>query len=111
MGAPEDRQSELDDLGVRIKAARAAQAPKRSRGEGEVRAATVAWRMVTELVVGVMIGSAIGWGIDRLLGTLPLFLIVFGILGFVAGVKAMLRSAEEIQRKMAAAEEAKRPKE
>ena len=109
MGVPEDRRTELDDLGARIKAARGAPAPRRNR-EGDARVAALAWRMVTELVVGVMIGSAIGWGIDRLLGTLPLFLIVFGILGFVAGVKTMLRSAEEIQRK-AAAERTTRPKE
>ena len=103
MGAPDDRGRPLDDLGHRIAAAREAQRPKRSRAEGEVRAASVAWRMVTELVVGVFIGAAIGWGIDRLLGSLPLFLILFGILGFVAGVKTMLRSAEEIRRKQEAA--------
>ena len=50
--------------------------------------------------------AAVGWGIDSLLGSLPLFLIVFGILGFVAGVKTMLRSAQEIQEKKLA-EEAK----
>lgn len=103
MGVPEDRQKELDDLGNRITAARAAHQPKRSRAEGEVRAASIAWRMVTELVVGVFIGAAIGWGIDRLIGSLPLFLIVFGMLGFAAGVKTMLRSAEEIRRKQQAA--------
>lgn len=103
MGAPDDRGKTLDDLGSRIAAARAARRPPTSRGEGDIHAASIAWRMVTELVVGVMIGAAIGWGIDRLLGTLPLFLIVFGLLGFVAGVKTMLRSAAEIQRKQQAA--------
>ncbi|MBK0401009.1 AtpZ/AtpI family protein [Limibaculum sp. M0105] len=102
MGVPKDRGSALDDLGGRIDAARSAQRPKSGRAEGEIRAASIAWRMVTELVVGVFIGAAIGWGIDRLAGTLPLFLIVFGILGFAAGVKTMLRSAEEIRRKQEA---------
>lgn len=111
MAAPDDRDKGLDDLGVRIAAAKAAQTPKRSRAEGEVRAASIAWRMVTELVVGVMIGAAIGWGLDSLIGSLPLFLIVFGILGFVAGVKTMLRSAEEIRRKQAAADMARAARE
>ena len=103
MAAPGDRGTPLDDLGNRISAARNAQRPVTSKAEGEVRAASIAWRMVTELVVGVFIGAAIGWGIDRVAGTLPLFLIVFGILGFAAGVKTMLRSAAEIQRKQEAA--------
>ncbi len=59
--------------------------------------AQVGWRMVTELVAGLGIGAAIGYGLDVLLGTLPLFLIVMTLLGFVAGVKTMLRSAREFE--------------
>lgn len=57
--------------------------------------AQVGWRMVTELVAGLGIGAAIGYGLDVLLGTLPLFLVVLTLLGFAAGVKTMLRSARE----------------
>jgi ATP synthase protein I len=103
MGAPDDRRQSLDDLGTRITAARDARKPKKRTAEGSVHAASLAWRMVTELVVGVMLGGAIGWGLDSLFGTLPAFLIVFGILGFVAGVKTMVRSAAEVQRKDAEA--------
>jgi len=106
MPASEDRESDLDDLGKRIRAARAARAPKRSRMEGEAHAASVAIRMVTELVTGIGIGAAMGYGLDAAFGTLPLFLIVMGILGFAAGVKVMLRSAEELNRRAAKADEA-----
>ena len=99
MGASGDREKDLEDLGARIRAAREASRPQRSRVEGEARAASVAIRMVTELVVGIGIGAAMGYGLDVLLGTLPLFLIVFGLFGFVAGVKVMLRSADEINRR------------
>ncbi|MEM9144823.1 MAG: AtpZ/AtpI family protein [Pseudomonadota bacterium] len=98
MGASDRRGKTLETLGDRIEAARAAQRPKRSNSGDEYKAGSVAWRMVTELVVGVMVGGAMGWGLDSLLGTLPLFLLVMGILGFAAGVRTMLRSAEEIQR-------------
>ncbi len=57
------------------------------------------WRMVTELVVGMLMGLGIGYGLDHLLGTLPLFLIIFIMLGFAAGVRTMMRTAEEVQRK------------
>jgi ATP synthase protein I len=62
-------------------------------------AAALAWRMVTELVIGVLMGAGIGWGIDGVAGTLPLFLLIFGLLGFAAGVRTMMRSAAEVQRR------------
>lgn len=56
------------------------------------------WRMVTELVAGLLIGFCIGYGLDSLFGTLPILLVLFTLLGFAAGVKTMLRSAQDIQR-------------
>jgi ATP synthase protein I len=62
----------------------------------------MAWRMTLELVVAAMVGAAMGWGLDALFGTLPLFLIVFIFLGFAAGIRTVMRSAEELSRKQAA---------
>lgn len=59
----------------------------------------VAWRMVIELATGIMLGSAIGYGLDVLFGTLPVFLVIFSLFGFAAGVKTMLGSARELGRK------------
>jgi ATP synthase protein I len=53
----------------------------------------LAWRMVIELATGIMLGTAIGYGIDVLAGTLPVFLIIFSLFGFAAGVKTMLGTA------------------
>jgi len=50
-------------------------------------------RLSSELVAGVLVGAAIGWGIDRLLSTSPFGLIVFFLLGFVAGIVNVVRSA------------------
>jgi ATP synthase protein I len=60
--------------------------------------ANLAWRMVIELVAGMFLGLAIGYGLDHLLGTLPLFLIVFSLLGFAAGIRVMMRTAQEINK-------------
>lgn len=57
----------------------------------------MAWRLVIELVAGLGIGFGIGYGLDIYLGTLPWLLIVFTLLGFIAGVRTMMRSAEEMQ--------------
>ena len=62
----------------------------------------MAWRMIFEMIASIMVGAAMGWGLDSLFGLLPLFLIVFTMLGFAAGVRAMLRTAHEIQRKQTA---------
>lgn len=50
-------------------------------------------RLSSELVAGVVVGAAIGWGFDRLLSTSPFGLIVFLLLGFTAGVVNVVRSA------------------
>jgi len=55
--------------------------------------------MVIELVAGLMIGFGIGYGLDTLFGTKPIFLVLFILAGFAAGVKTMLRSAKEMQEK------------
>lgn len=69
--------------------------------------AHLAWRMVIELVAGLGIGFGIGYGLDSLFGTLPIFLILFTMLGLAAGIKTMLRSAREIQSQKLADEAAK----
>lgn len=59
--------------------------------------AHIAWRMVIELVAGLGIGFAIGYGLDLLFGTLPIMLIAFVFLGFAAGIKTMMRTAAELK--------------
>ena len=51
------------------------------------------FRLSSELIAGVVVGAAIGWGIDHLLSTSPFGLIVFFLLGFVAGLVNLVRSA------------------
>lgn len=92
----------LEGIGARIEALREARKPP-ARRESKYSAASLAWRMVLELVIGMMIGLAMGWGLDWLFGTLPVFLAIFGILGFAAGVRTMMRSAAEVREKDARA--------
>lgn len=59
----------------------------------------VAWRMVIELVTGMLLGMGIGYGLDAIFGTLPVFLIIFSLFGFAAGVKTMLGTARQLAQK------------
>lgn len=89
----------LNELSARIAAAKKAQGPK-PRMDEHYSGAQLAWRMVIELVAGIVIGFAIGYGLDWLFGTLPIFMVIFIGLGFAGGVKSMLRSAQEAQQKI-----------
>lgn len=50
-----------------------------------------------EVVAGVGVGVLIGWGLDRWLGTMPLFLIVFFLFGAAAGVLNAYRHLRRMQ--------------
>ena len=58
--------------------------------------------MVIELVAGLGIGFGVGYGLDVLFGTIPVFLVGFTMLGFISGVRTMLRSAKEVEEKQMA---------
>lgn len=102
MGAPEDRRTRLAELERQIRTARQATRPAKGRNVAEkYNSATMAWRMVLELVLGMLIGVALGFGIDWLAGTLPVFLMIFGLLGFAGGVRTMMYSADQLNRSIA----------
>ena len=50
-------------------------------------------RLSAEFVAGILVGAALGWLIDRWLGTSPWGMIVLLLFGFAAGVLNMVRAA------------------
>lgn len=92
---PEEK-ARLAELEKRIAEAKGVKEPSKV-AEGHTQA-QLGWRMVTELVAGLMIGACMGYGLDVLFGTLPVFLVIFTLFGFAAGVKVMLRSAAEFNK-------------
>ena len=103
MAAPDP--DKLSDLGKRVDEAQkrhaaAAKRPPQSQ-------AGIAGRFATELVVALVVGGGLGWGIDWLCGhfgfhTRPVFLIVFFVLGATAGIRNVMRAATEINAEIAA---------
>ncbi len=55
-----------------------------------------AFQMSTEFIAAILVGAAIGYGLDWLVGTKPWGLIGFVMLGFVAGVMNVLRASGEL---------------
>jgi ATP synthase protein I len=74
------------------------------KGQGEPedgrrgRAMGIAFRIATELVAGVVVGSLIGYFLDQWLGTAPFLLIVFLLLGIAAGLLNSVRAAQRMQK-------------
>ena len=95
MTEPPDRSS-LKDFDARLKAARQRQ-EEASGSAREKRAGAsgigVGFRLAIELVTALVVGVAIGYGLDRWLGTAPLFLIVFFFLGSAAGFLNVYRAS------------------
>lgn len=56
-----------------------------------------AMKLSSEFIAGVLVGAGIGWVADQWLGTSPFGLIVFLLLGFVAGVLNVLRAAGVVE--------------
>ncbi len=91
-----ERPDPLAVLGERIeKARRARQSGRRASDEGADESSKAAmglgFRIGLELVVAVFVGVAIGWAIDRWLGTRPWGLLVFLFLGIGAGMTNIYR--------------------
>jgi ATP synthase protein I len=90
LGSLEHRLSELRD-GRNIRTDQSGA----GSGDAGARASAMAlgFRLSSELIAGVAVGALMGWGFDHLLPTSPFGLIVFVLLGFVAGVVNVIRSA------------------
>ncbi len=68
-----------------------AEEPPRKRPTAFLRALAYAMELPFILVGGVVIGGGIGWWLDKYVGTAPLLAIVLGLLGFIAGLREILR--------------------
>lgn len=68
--------------------------PKRhgTSDDGEPSALGIGFRVAVELLSALLVACAIGWGIDRLAGTKPWFLIAFVPLGGAAGILNVWRA-------------------
>lgn len=89
------RLKRLDEKLSNIRGERDGQTDRTGNGDRAAQASAMArgLRLSSELVAGVLLGAAIGWGLDRVLSTSPWGLIVFLLLGFAAGVLNVMRTA------------------
>lgn len=56
----------------------------------------IALRIGAEFLSAVFVGGLIGWFLDQWLDTLPVFLLVFGVLGVITGFVNVIRLANQL---------------
>ena len=94
-----DEDRAADQTRVANLSKRIAEFESRQQGEREYRKSklptggmALAGRVTTELVVGVVVGTFIGWVLDNWLGTTPTLMVVFFFLGSAAGMMNVWRA-------------------
>ncbi|ALK10446.1 AtpZ/AtpI family protein [Blastochloris viridis] len=85
----------LERLGRKIDLLKGKEAPEPTNGERPADSGIYgrATRLSSEFVGGILVGGGLGWLTDYFLGTSPLGMIVFVLLGFAAGVVNVIRGA------------------
>ncbi|MGH7156374.1 MAG: AtpZ/AtpI family protein [Acetobacteraceae bacterium] len=92
-----EEQGSQPSFEERLRAARERQgldprpAKQGTQPDREPSALGIGLRVGLELVSALVVACAIGWGLDRLFGTRPIFLIAFVPLGGAAGVLTVWR--------------------
>ena len=94
----------LEDLRRKLDQTKEQQDDRNSNSGGRSSALGLAVRAASELVAAVLVGVAIGWGLDWWLGTSPILLLIFFFLGFAAGVLNVVRAMKQSEAEMAKTE-------
>ena len=86
----------LDDLDARLRAARGQKEreTKRETTQSGGAGMGLGFRIATELVAGIAVGTLIGYALDGWLGTRPWLMVVFLFLGAAAGTMNVYRAAK-----------------
>ena len=57
-----------------------------------------AFKLSTELVAAVAVGTIIGFILDKTFGTKPWLILIFFFVGVIAGITNVIRSAKNMQK-------------
>ncbi len=87
-------EKRLAELGSRLQKARGNEELRPQQGPQSQLG--IAFRLVADLLAGVIVGGGIGWALDRVFETSPILLIVMFLLGVAAGMRSVIRTAREM---------------
>ena len=89
---PEGERRRLDELDARLKKARGPEVKPSQDFRVSHRETGVAYRVLVDMIAGLLVGGFLGYWLDRWLGWAPYALIGCLILGFAGGVNNAWRA-------------------
>jgi len=87
--------SDLDALSKKLDAVKARNAPKVEDTQTSASNMAEGLKYASEFSAAVLVGAALGWGIDKLTGISPFGLLGGLFLGLCAGIMNVVRAARE----------------
>ena len=88
-----------DKFKTRLKIAKDKAKTKDSSNKNEPKSNIgVAFKMSTELVAAVAVGTIIGFILDNWFGTKPWLILIFFFVGLIAGIMNVVKSAKKMQK-------------
>ena len=88
-----------DQFKTRLKIAKNKAKPRKSsKNEQSSSSIGAAFKMSTELVSAVAVGTIIGFILDNWFGTKPWLILIFFFVGVIAGIMNVVKSAKRMQK-------------
>ena len=88
-----------DSLKTRLEIAKKKYLNKNSEKNGQSSSKLgLAFKMSTELVAAVLVGTIIGFILDNWFGTKPWLILIFFFVGVAAGIYNVVKSAKNMQK-------------
>ena len=89
--------SELEDLKTRLKIAKAKLQKKNENGKKKGVFLGNAFKIGTEFVAAIAVGTIIGFILDNWFDTKPILIIIFFLFGAAAGIMNVFKAAKRMQ--------------
>ena len=106
MAPPKYERDRLAALEKKLSASRKRHQPE-EQGRANANMMGLAWRLTIEMLAGIGVGGFIGWWMDKVLGTEPVFMVLLLVLGMGAGLMNSVRTVAEMRRKQDALDAAR----
>ena len=91
----------LKEISTRLEIAKKKNEKKElSKSGSNVTSVGAALKISTELVAAVVVGATIGFILDSWFDTKPLLIIVFFIIGVIAGILNVIKAAKKMQKNL-----------
>ncbi len=96
-GTRDEFQQRLDKLGKKLD--QASKGDQTDQPQSSSSGLGIAMRMGSEFVAAVLIGGAMGWFLDKWMGSTPFMLFLFLMVGFAAGTMNIIRVGKRLNEK------------